>query len=354
MNMPFLPSYNSSLFVNRDEDVQRIYWKISRFLKTIPVFPPHTAFHGPRGCGKSWLLLHLNESLPQKFGNQILLVFSPLDPADPYLIENTLRSACRALDFRLPTGVSLDEISRGLTEHCRWAGRPVVILVDELDKLTPEQIREIDLYYIAPLHRLPNVLFVLGSRVPAPGGYLNDVEFKRRVENRELAPFSLSDTEEQIRRLGGDPDIAPDILEAGGGYPISNTILARGWPTDPGLALEECAQALLEGIPEDLQQYFRALCVPDVIEIDHMPPLLATHFGENPKNWDTQRCRRILMDMVRTYLVRWRKWTSGYGYVMDPAVRQVLRSALQRNNPALWEKLLACIQQVHCGRLVAQ
>lgn len=342
MGILSLSPYIASLFVNRDEDIQRIYWKISRLLERTLVFSPHTAFHGPRGCGKSWLLLHLNESLPQKFGDQIHLVFSPLDPEDPHLAENTLRRACAALDFRLPAGVSLDEISRGLTEHCRQARRPVVILVDELDKLTPEQIREIDLYYIAPLYRLPNVLFILGSRVPAPGGYLNDVEFKRRVENRELAPFGLPDTEEQIRRLGGDPTIAPEILAAGGGYPISNAILAQGWAKDPAAALEACAQALLDRIPEDLQRYFRALCVPDVIEIERMPCLLAVYFNDDPRNWDTQRCRRILTDMLRTYLVRWGKWIpSGYG--MDPAVRQVLRSALQRNDPALWEKLLSCL-----------
>lgn len=336
-----MSNYDPALFANRKDEVEQVCQKISRLLEGTPVPFPHTAFHGPRGCGKSWLLSHLQRVLPQKFRNQIRLAFSSLDPNDPYLTENTLRSASSALGLRLPAVASVDEMSALLTEHCRRAGCPVVILVDELDKVPPEVLKELELYYIAPLYRLPNVLFILGSRVPAPGGRLNDVAFKRRVENRELPPFDLQQTEEQIHKLGVDRAIAQEILDVGGGYPISNAILAQGWAVDPGKALEKCAQALLEGIPEDLQRCFRALCLADTIERDRMPCLLATYFNDDPSHWDIQRCQRILMDMVRTYLVRWRQGTQ---YVMDPAVRQVLRSALQRNYPNQWEKLLECLK----------
>lgn len=334
-------SYTPLLFVNRDPEVQLIERKITRLLEGLSASPPHTAFHGPRGSGKSWLLNYLRDYLPRVFGNQIALTFSPLDPHDPHLTENVLKSACSALGIPLPAGASLDDISLWLTNRCRESERPVVMIVDELDKVPPEVLREIELYFISPLFRLPNVPLILGSRVPTPGGRLGDVEFKRRVENQDLPPFDQTQTEDQLRKLGCDPALAPEILEAGGGYPISNAILAQKWATDPGQALEECAQALLEGVPDDLQPYFRALCVPDTIEIERMPCLLAVYFSSDPSHWDTQRCRRILTDMVRTHLVRWGKWTpSGYG--MDPAVRQVLRSALQRNDPPLWKRLSAC------------
>lgn len=339
--MSALSPYDPSFFVNREAEVQCVRRKVARLLEEIPDFTPHTAFHGPRGCGKSWLLHHLREDLLREFGDRILLAFSALNPDDPQLAENTIRDAGRALGFRLPLGGPLDELSRALTESCRRADRPVVLFADELDQVPPDRLREVDLYYIAPLYRLPNVLFVLGSRVPGPGGRLNDVEFKRRVENQELPPFDLQQTEEQVRRLGCAPRIAPDILEAGGGYPISNAILAPKWTTDPCEALEECAQALLDGVPPDLQKYFWALCVLDVIDINRMPCPLAVYFGNDPSDWDAQRCRRILMDMVRTHLVRWAKWTP-FGYGMDPAVQRVLRNALRRNQPALWEKLAAC------------
>lgn len=343
MNSVAIPSppYNSSLFVNREPEVQLVEQKIARLLEGLPVSLPHTAFHGPRGSGKSWLLNYLHDTLPQRFGNRITLIFSPLDPRDSHLAENVLKSACSVLSISLPAGASLDEISLWLTNRCREAGRPVGIIVDELDKVPSEVLKQIELYYISPLFRLPNVLLILGSRVPAPGGRLGDVEFKRRVENWDLLPFDQRQTEEQIRKLGHNPAIAPEVLAAGGGYPISNAILSQEWATAPDQALEKCAQALLEGVPEDLRQYFRALCVPDIIEIERMPCLLVSYFGGNPSYWDTQRCRRILMDMVRTHLVRWSKWTSS-GYGMDPAVRQVLRNALQRSNPTLWAKLSAC------------
>lgn len=334
--------YTPSLFVNRDPEVQLIEKKITRLLEGLLVSPPHTAFHGPRGSGKSWLLHHLRELLPERFDERIALIFSPLNPLDPHLAKNVLKSACSALGVPLPAGASLDEISLWLTNRCRESKRPLVIIVDELDKVPPEVLKDVELYFISPLFRLPNVLLILGSRVPAPGGRLGDVEFKRRVENQDLPPFNQTQTEDQLRKLGCDPALAREILEAGGGYPISNAILAQTWATDPGRALEECAQALLEGVLDDLQPYFRALCAPDTIEIEHMPCLLAAYFGNDPSHWDTQRCWRILTDMVRrTYLVRWGKWTSS-GYGMDPAVRQVLRSALQRNAPALWEQLSVC------------
>ncbi len=324
--------YDPSLFVNREPEVQRVEKKIACLLERLPVSLPHTAFHGPRGSGKTWLLNYLRDRLAERFGNQITLLFSPLDPRDPHPAKSVLKSACSTLGVLLPAEVPLYEISLWLTNCCHEVGHPVVIIVDELDKVPLDILKEIELYYISPLFRHPNVLLILGSRIPAPGGRLGDVEFKLRVESRDLPPFDQTQTGEQLRRLGCNPALAPAILEAGGGYPISNAILAQQWATDPGRALEECAQALLEGVPKDLQQYFRVLCVPDTIEIERMPRLLAVYFSRDPSYWDTQLCRRILTDMVRTHLVRWEKWTpSRYG--MDPAVRQVLLSALQRTTP---------------------
>jgi hypothetical protein len=338
MNAVPSPVYAPGHFVNREEEIGRVLRKVERLLKELSPTPPHTAFHGPRGSGKSWLLHRLRDVLAQQFGNRITLLFFSLDPSDPDLAEHVLREACHELGLPTPPAATLDDLNCWLVDLCQRHLRPIVILVDELDKVEPEPLKALENYFILPLCRIPCLLLVLGSRVPRPRGRLGDVELKRRTENVELPPFDAARTREQIAALGYNADLAPHILAVGGGYPLSNAVLAAGWATGPGKALQDCAGALLDGVEEYLRPYFWALCPLDSIDVDRMAPLLAEYFGDPLENWDRQRCYRILMDMVSTRLVQWGRWTpSGYG--MDPAVRQVLRSAMQRNQPVLWSNL---------------
>jgi len=332
------PAYAPGLFVNRDEEIERVLRKVERLLENLAPIPPHTAFHGPRGSGKSWLLHRLRDVLTQQFGNRITLLFFSLDPSDPAPAEPVLREACHELGLPTPPAATLDDLNCWLVDLCQKHPRPIVIIVDELDKVEPEPLKTLENYFILPLCRIPRLLLVLGSRVPRPRGRLGDVELKRRTENVELSPFDEARTREQIAALGYDANLAPYILAIGGGYPMSNAILAAGWTTDPGKALQDCAGALLDGVDGYLRPYFWALCPLDSIDVDRMAPLLAEYFGDPLENWDRQRCHRILMDMVSTRLVQWGRWTSS-GYGMDPAVRQVLRSAMQRNQPVLWGNL---------------
>ncbi len=337
------PPYHSDCFVNRDAEIRLVQRKIERRLEKISPTPPHTAFHGPRGSGKSWLLHRLRDVLPKTFGSRILVLFFSPDPADPDLAGNTLKEALRQLTLPLPRWATMYDLACWLVQQCEERHpAPIVIIVDELDKVPVAPLQDLERYFLIPLSRVENVFLVLGSRVPRPRGRLNDVEFKRRVENVELPPFDEQITREQIERLGENPALAPDILRAGGGYPLTNALLAYGWATDPNQALQQCADALLEGVEEYLRPYFWALCFLDSINEDRMGPVLAAWFNGSPDDWDRQRCRRILSDMVRTRLVQWQKWTSS-GFGMDPAVRQVLRSAIQRNEPARWDRLIQVI-----------
>jgi hypothetical protein len=339
MNAVPSPVYAPGHFVNREEEIGRVLRKVERLLRGLSSTPPHTAFHGPRGSGKSWLLHRLRDVLAEKFGNQITLLFFSLNPSNPALVEDVLRTACHELGLSTtPPAATLDDLNQWLVDLCKRHRRPIVILVDELDKVEPEPLKALENYFILPLCPIPRLLLVLGSRVPRPRGRLGDVELKRRTENVELPPFDAARTREQIAALGYNADLAPHILAIGGGYPMSNAILAAGWTTDPGKALQDCAGALLDGVDGYLRPYFWALCPLDSIDVDRMAPLLAEYFGDPLENWDRQRCHRILMDMVSTRLVQWGRWTpSGYG--MDPAVRQVLRSAMQRDQPERWDKL---------------
>ncbi len=328
---PPIPPYGPSLFVNREEEIGLVVDKVHQFLRGRPPHPPHTAFCGPRGAGKSWLLRHLAEDvLPRTFNGHICILFHPLDPADPDLVRNTLTTACSTLGLSIPAGAQLDDISLWLITCCQGKNHPIVVIVDELDKIPPDTLKELEKYFLLPLAKEKNVLLILGSRVPSPGGRLSAPEIKLRIENRELPEFNEPQTAEQLQRLEVDPSKAPKIRDTSGGYPLANAIMAL---TGDIIA---CARALLEGVNPDLREYFWALSVPDRIDVEQMPRFLAAYYNNEPSVWDAQTCWRIVRDMAQTHLVRWQQGTR---YTMDPAVRRVLRNALPLEYPDRWERL---------------
>lgn len=171
-------------------------------------------------------------------------------------------------------------------------------------------------------------------------------ELKLYSDEHDLSPFDEQWTREQLERLAKDfgvlPAAAGEVRAAGAGFPLNNVVLARhleGTPPawrDKGAALRECAERMLAGVAEELRDYFRALCVLRSFDEDRMPTLLAVWFDGTVTEWDYQRCRRIREDMVATRLVRWQ---GGEGFVMDEAVRDLLRNALREDQPARWVAL---------------
>jgi hypothetical protein len=226
----------------------------------------------------------------------------------------------------------------------------LVVLVDGIDEVPPAFLRRFEAYLLAPLVKEPHVTVVLGGRTRDPrphGGYTWKMpELKLYSDECDLEPFGKERTREQLARLEYDyqvsPAAAPETMKAGGGYPLSNVVLAWYIEGDPprwrdrGAALQECAEALLENVDKNLCAYFRALCVLRAFDEDRMPPLLSVWFGGNEIVWNYQRCRRIREDMVATRLARWRGMQ---GYAMDGAVREVLENALWENDRKQWREL---------------
>lgn len=331
---PPIPPFDRDLFVDREAELECVRNKICQYLNRRSPRPRHTAFHGPRGCGKSWLLRYLAEVyLPAQFKDKIPIVFALLDPENPSLLHDLLIHTANVLGLELPMGATPREIAHWIPQWCRQMDRPAVFIVDEIDRLTFDALREMERHYIYPLAMEPNAFLVLGMRVLTPKGRLGDPTFKTSLETRYLPPFDAIQTKDQAARL--KEPFKPEILEITGGNPMANAILMKGG------TVQECAEIMLGGVDKSLREYFWPLAVPDRIEMDRMPSLLAAHLGGTPEAWDRQTCHRILRDMTATGLVR---WESGLSYRMDEALQRVLRRAFQEAKPDKWDAIVKIVE----------
>lgn len=365
--------YQKEYFVDREEHLLNVLNKVRDLLSGKPVHRRTTVFYGPRGAGKSWLIRELCRRLLQdgEFQGRLSLLYLTFDgqeirweeticscisPEDAEAkprktTEGILTWACRRLSPDCDPGDSMEEMSEQLVDICKADAAPLAIFVDGIDNVSPEFLRHFEAYFLAPLIQLPRVLVVLGGRTRDPrpkGGYTWKMpELKLYSDELDLEPFDEEQTREQLARLeeSGSPitaKAAPEVVKAGGGYPLHNVVLAQNIQGEPpqwqnrAAALQECAESVLESVEAVLQDHFQALCVLRAFDEDRMPPLLAAWFETPSSVWDYQRCRRIRSSMVTSRLVRWQ---APKGFVMDQGVSQVLENALQENQPSKWHAL---------------
>ncbi|MBM4428750.1 MAG: ATP-binding protein [Chloroflexi bacterium] len=355
---PGLP-YEEKRFVDRQDEVELVLGKARAIQRGELLHQRTVAFYGPSGSGKSWLLGELNRRLHDKEFASFVVLLAALHPytgEQPVLaVEKLLYWAAEQIGKTCgitPTGqhanASLSERSNWLCEDIKRAQRKVALLVDDVDEVSPDFLRELESYFLAPLVKLPGILVVLAGRTrdPRPGeGYTwKSPELKLYSVECDLGPFDEQYTKDQLARQRPEAvPIAAEIREAGGGYPLSNWVLGgqvAGQPPawkDKAAALKDCADALLGNVEATLQPYFWALCVLRAFDEERMPPLLATYFGHAPTSWSYAECRRLREEMVRTRLARW--MAERGGFAMDEAVRTALENALQENDREMWQRL---------------
>ena len=382
VSMGNIPPYYKRYFVDRDKEKDLVLDKARQLLRGETVQKRTTAFYGPRGSGKSWLICRLHQTLqdekefedvvslylalgkPNTTQEQIecyytLQGFADATDRHPEVVKEILEWVCDQLGNPI-TVEGLDEASAQIVEHFQQMRCPLVILVDGVDEVPPSFLEPFEAYLLAPLVKEPEVLLILGGRTRDPrpgGGYTWKMpEIKLYSDELHLLPFDEEWTRKQLDRLSENypviPEAAFETREAGGGYPFSNVVLAQHLKGNPpqwrnkGAALRECADTLLEPVDEKLREYFQSLCVLRGFDEDRMPALLASWFGDDESTWDYQRCRRIREDMVATRLARWER---EHGYVMDEAVRKPLENALKENQPQRWEALHEAAHELYTG-----
>lgn len=347
--------YDPALFVGRELLIAKIFKKARSDSRKV------IQLSGSKGSGKSWFLcevarqgetwdpdklvvchLVLGQERPNRLACSLYLSPDRTEAAPVEATSQIIEHLAHQLSCTDQLSGGVDKLIGQLLEILQQDGRCLLLLVDGIDELSPSFLAPLENYVLAPLAQQPGSLIVLGGRVrnPSPGGGFVWTSLDLRgAEEVLLLPFEKEETFKQLERLASQRLVkrrkeqeVEEILELGGGYPLSNLILASSWP-QISPSLQECADVHLAEVNPSNHDYFWALCVLTEFDEHRMSPLLATWWGKTDL-LDLPGCRKIRVEMVATRLARWDS-TQG-AYVMDKALRKILEEALRSNQKGRW------------------
>jgi len=260
----------------------------------------------------------------------------------------------------------------------------ICLILDSVFETNWSFLDHLERYLLAAFAALPRVLIVMTGRGRP---YLWKSPYLRTErEEQSLTPFSTEQVAEQIRRsLSNAPHLPPvvagmsdealtrfaqRVIDLGGGYPLTNELLASAFvrqaldrlPEVENLEqaldretinadiLDAVARRLLEVVPEErrdrLREAFDALCVlKEGFRENEMPYLLAALRNTQPEGsaYTIAAMRELRDRLIETNLVRWQDKR----YVLDEAVRTVLEQYLKLQRRDVWRRLHACAADLY-------
>jgi len=404
------PGYYPDLFVNREKEIKTVTSALQNIACGNAEQRQVIVFHSERGLGKSWLVLHLHRSAiastpiqnyrivsflisltppPERLqkgerewyipNNDISQIASGDEQHYEHLLQNLLAWVAKQLDIVRTPYASLRDLSAWLAQDVRKkleSERDLIIclILDSVFEANRSFLDDLERYLLAALAALPRVLIIMTGRGRP---YLWKSPYLRiEREDQSLTPFSLEQVAEQIRRSLRDisvtanlsdeaiEQLAKKVINLGGGYPLTNELLARAFvhqvrdrlskgddleqainsATIDDKVLEDVASRLLEVIPaqwrDKLREVLNALCVlKDGFREHEMPYFLAELRNTKPEGLEyTSTAMRGLRDLLlETNLGRWQDTR----YVLDEAVRTVLEQLLKLQKREVWQRLHA-------------
>jgi hypothetical protein len=376
---PLIP-YAGERFADRRQEMEAVCSSVAQLARESPSTRLRVMrFFGMVGSGKSWLLRRSQEEIGQRFPEipawRLCLVQHPetadtilkgtyvrqprvgknQEEADDgevrlilqWLIEQAVRSrdAEPVLVEKLFDLQALwERLDRDLTE----TAKPYVLLVDGLDEVPVTVFRLLEDYCLVPAVNRGDVLVILGMRIPYPRPHVWPQELKSGADDW-LEPFGPRDIQEQLSKAqnwlpvqaAGKSD---EIWRLGGGYPLSNVLLAAELDPDVGdwlkraEALENAASHILSSVDPVLRDWFWALCVLQEFDVVRLQTLFEA-CGILSACWSTYiEANKALMRLTETRLVVFDN-ESRHSYTMDRALRCGLHNALLERDEPRWRQL---------------
>lgn len=423
MSLPSPPPYQPDHFVNRRDEIDLVVETLHDVSRGDTERPRTIVFRGERGLGKSWLAFHLKREELKPTGEfsdlttlLIGLAHKPDDApsraadnktewhisaADAEIIRPGMRESSEsfepivrdillwfvdALEIKRTSNAPLRDISAWLAQDIeRWLKkepeRLLCLIVDSVFDADWGFLDAFERYLLGALAALPRVVIIITGR--GRNYQWNSPYLRAEREPRDLVPFVeeqvIDQIDRELRAASATRDLyrslsalqrqrmAREIISLGGGYPLTNYLLAAAIlqrMQEDGAAgvmsvaerfeaalsharkntalLENVAKRLLEVIPEkewqELRPVFEALCVlQDGFREGEIAPLLAARKDEPPsgRQYELTAIREWRDRLVATNLVGWKDKR----YVMDGAVRAILESSLEARNDKTWLRL---------------
>lgn len=355
--------YSSDLFTNRETEIAFVEKIAGRIGAGTGSRRRTIVFHGERGSGKTWLGLHLKQTVLPTTGEVTPLFISlaaappgyaPAKGANEWWIEQSLsenpdfevitRRIVRWVAGKVGASVapkaSLRELAGWLARDVKqtYEKRILTLILDSVFEADWGLLKMLEQHLLAPLITLPKVLIILAGRgrhYPWKSPYL-----RVEIEDMHLEHFDLETTENQLKLQKPDAEQhAAKIMRLGGGHPLSNVLLAE--KPDPSESLDRIANELLDILPEEyeipVREYFEALCLLDGFRENEIPHMLAARFDDQTYlDWPGSQIRSEVRDeLKKTGLMRW----DDGRFTIDESIRRILESYLEEQQPVIWQRL---------------
>ena len=168
------------------------------------------------------------------------------------------------------------------------------------------------------------------------------------MRNEQLQPFDEHTIQRQLdlQHITSSRS-SKEILDLGGGHPLSNLLLAQNANTLE--VMEQAAEVLLSVVQPAhhylrVRKYFEALCILDGFREEEMALMFSAYFGPLDTDWSIARVREARDDCLRTHLMRWEKSQ----FVIDQSLRLILRNTLRLQSPnSRWQQLEQRARQMY-------
>lgn len=366
-----MPFFNPVSFVDREEELSRLTKMISFYVnEEVKPSGYQRVMHlvGKSRVGKSFLLNKFGYELSQRetvFPLCITLKEYIGFSRDKFILE-ILQDIDRVVSTELKVKPQLLVETSVVSQYSEWVFRGIeqverkkifVLLLDEVDALSFEQIQSLEDYLLDKILSLPNVIVVLSGRHLITG-WREFVLRPDKVNVIELSDFDYENTKEQIRAINPSFDNLVEVIHKISGGSPGNNMKIVGQLGDPSQFTEQKAINISnkeikdsltsiggegqETITSELQHALEALCVLQDFDKEYeMPIMLSAHPALNG-DWTVQRCSELLHNLSKVQvgsgkLIDWGREENAL--VMEEQTRFSLEKELIMRDKELWKTL---------------